>query len=227
MTAGAEGDSQGKARILIIDDHPIVREGLLRRINRQPDLAVCGEAGAAAEAMKSIAANRPDLVVVDLTLQDKSGLELIKDIQIRHPKLPVLVLSMHDENLYAERSLRAGARGYVMKQEAPEHVIEAIRQVLAGNVYLSAKMSAKLLGTFVAGKPQAAVSPVDSLSDRELEVFRMIGSGLASRQIAEKLHISIKTVDAYRLRIKAKLNLESTTELTQHAILWVHKQAGL
>jgi DNA-binding NarL/FixJ family response regulator len=227
MTAGAGGDSQGKARILIIDDHPIVREGLLRRINRQPDLEVCGEAGAAAEAMKSIAANRPDLVVVDLTLQDKSGLELIKDVQIRHPRLPVLVLSMHDENLYAERALRAGARGYVMKQEAPEHVIEAIRRVLAGNVYLSVKMSAKLLGTFVAGKPQAAASPVESLSDRELEVFRMIGSGLASRQIAEKLHISIKTVDAYRLRIKAKLNLESATELTQHAILWVHKQAGL
>jgi DNA-binding NarL/FixJ family response regulator len=219
-------DTRPRAKILIVDDHPVVREGLLRRINRQPDLVVCGEVGAAAEAMKAIAAGRPDLAIVDLTLQDKSGLELIKDIQTRYPRLPVLVLSMHDEKVYAPRALRAGARGYIMKQEAPEHVIEAVRRVLGGQVYLSEKMAARLLGTFVAGRPPAAASPVESLSDRELEVFELIGSGLGSRQIAERLHVSIKTVGAYKLRIKEKLQLESAAELTQQAFLWVHKQAA-
>jgi DNA-binding NarL/FixJ family response regulator len=218
-------DMRGKAKILIVDDHPVVREGLIRRINRQPDLVVCGEAGAAAEALKAIAGCRPDLVIVDLTLQDKGGLELIKDLQTRYPKLRVLVLSMHDEKLYAERALRAGAMGYVMKQEATEHVIEAIRRVLGGQVYLSESMAARLLGTFVAGKPADAASPIESLSDRELEVFELVGRGLATGQIAGQLHVSVKTVEAYKGRLKAKLKLESAIELTQQAALWVQKQA--
>jgi DNA-binding NarL/FixJ family response regulator len=219
-------DMRGKTRILIVDDHPIVREGLTRRINRQPDLVVCGEAGAAAEVMKAITESRPDLVIVDLTLPDKGGLELIKDIHTRHPRLPALVLSMHDEKLYAERALRAGAMGYVMKQEATEHIIEAIHCALAGQVYLSRSMSARMLGTLVAGKAQGPSSPLESLSDRELEVFQLVGKGLGTRQIAEKLHVSVKTVEAHKIRIKAKLGLESATELARHAALWVEKQGS-
>jgi DNA-binding NarL/FixJ family response regulator len=225
MTTTEEiADQRGKTRILIVDDHPIVREGLTRRINRQPDLVVCGESGSAAEAMKAIAHCRPDLVIADLTLPDKSGLDLIKDLKARYPKLPALVLSMHDEKLYAERALKAGAIGYVMKQEATEHIIEAIRCALAGHVYLSRDMSARLLGTFVAGKKPTPASPVETLSDRELEVFELTGQGLGTRQVAERLHVSIKTVEAHKIRIKTKLDLESASELAQQAALWAQKQ---
>jgi DNA-binding NarL/FixJ family response regulator len=219
-------DMTGKTKILIVDDHPIVREGLARRINRQPDLVVSGEADGAAEAMKAMAACPPDLAVVDLTLTDRGGLELIKDLQVRRPKLPILVLSMHDETVYAERALRAGAKGYIMKQEATDHVIEAIRRVRDGGVYLSERMASRLLGTIVAAETAPALSPVERLSDRELEVFQLIGTGLGTRQIAEKLHVSIKTIDAYRANIKTKLNVESTTELAHQAFLWVQKQMG-
>ncbi len=219
-------DMTGKTKVLIVDDHPIVREGLTRRINRQSDMAVCGEADGAAQALHLLSECQPDLVVVDLTLQDRGGLELIKDLQVRRPKLPILVLSMHDETVYAERALRAGAKGYIMKQEATDHVVEAIRRVREGGVYLSERMSARLLGTFVAAEASPAQSPVERLSDRELEVFQLIGQGQGSRQIAERLHVSIKTVDAYRANIKEKLNISSATELVHQAFLWVQKQMG-
>ena len=228
MTPPDRPSSAGdRTKILIVDDHPVVREGLARRIDRQGDMAVCGEAETAAEALKAVAALRPDLVVVDLTLKDKSGLELIKDLRLRHPETPVLVLSMHDETLYAERALRAGARGYIMKQEAADHIIGAIRRVLGGEVYLSDRMASRLLGTFVGGRAKdVSRSPADRLSDRELEVFEMVGTGLATREIAERLHVSVKTVEAYRANIKQKLHLRTATELAHHAFQWVQDQMG-
>ena len=190
-------------------------------------MVVCGEADGAVQALHLLADCQPDLAVVDLTLQDRGGLELIKDLQVRRPKLPILVLSMHDETVYAERALRAGAKGYIMKQEATDHVVEAIRRIRDGGVYLSERMAAHLLGSFVASEASPpAQSPVERLSDRELEVFQLIGQGQGSRQIAERLHVSIKTVDAYRANIKAKLNVDSATELVHQAFLWVQKQMG-
>jgi len=216
--------AKDKARILIVDDHPIVREGLALRLNHQPDMEVCGEADSVPNALKAITDCRPDLAVVDLTLRGRSGLELIKDLHVRHPKLPVLVLSMHDESLYAERALRAGARGYIMKQEAADHVVEAIHRILAGKVFLSEKMAARLLDTFVGGKTEPAASPAQRLSDRELQVFELIGRGFSTRRIAETLHVSVKTAEAYRANIKRKLELKDAAELTRRAVIWVEEE---
>jgi DNA-binding NarL/FixJ family response regulator len=209
-----------------VDDHPIVREGLARRIERQGDLTVCGEAESAADALMAVNDLAPDLVVVDLTLKDKSGLELIKDLRVRHPQVPVLVLSMHDETHYAERALRAGAGGYIMKQEAAENVLVAIRRVLDGQVYLSDRMADRLLGAIVGEQAGPSQSPVDRLSDRELEVFEMIGTGLGTREIADRLHVSIKTVEAYRANIKDKLHLQTAMELAHRAFHWVQNEMG-
>ncbi len=209
-----------KTKIIIVDDHPIVRQGLTELINSEDDLLVCGHAEDAHEAMKNIKKLNPDLAVVDISLKETSGMELIKDIKAQYPHMPVLALSMHDELLYAERALRAGAGGYVMKQEATENVIAAIRKVLSGQLYISQRMSEKMVRKLVGGKAELTASPVDSLSDRELEVFLLIGQGYSTRQISEKLFLSNKTIETYRAHIKEKLNLADSAELLQYAIQW-------
>ena len=209
-----------KRRILLVDDHPIVRQGLALLINREPDLAVCGDAEEAASALRQIEELKPDLVVVDISLNGPDGLDLLKNIRARDPHLPVLILSMMDELLYAERGLRAGANGYIMKQQATEQVLVAIRRILGGEVYVSERIANKMLHLFVGGSPVAQSSLVADLTDRELEVFRLIGEGHGTRQIADELHISIKTVESYQAHIKDKLLLKNGRELVQRAIQW-------
>lgn len=213
-----------KKRLLIVDDHPIVRQGITRLINYEDELMVCGEAGNAKEALEAVEREKPDMVIVDISLKGRSGLELIKDLRMRHQDLPVLVVSMHDESLYAERVLRAGAKGYIMKQEPPEKVLNAIRQVLSGKIFVSEKMREKMLQRYVLGSSQKNASTVERLSDRELEVFRLIGKGMGTRQIAKELDLSIKTVETYREHIKEKLNLENSSKLLQYAIDWVQNE---
>jgi DNA-binding NarL/FixJ family response regulator len=212
--------SAGKKRVLIVDDHPIVRERLGELIALEPDLTVCGEAEDGHGALLAVESTSPDVAIVDISLKDTYGIELIKDLKIRHPKLPVLVLSMHDETMYAERALRAGARGYLNKQEATKKVIPALRQVLAGKVFVSDAMAAGILQK-VAGR-RAPVSeggsPIDVLTDRELEIFQMLGDGKAAKDIARTLHISVKTVEAHREHIKQKLNFKTSNELLRFAI---------
>ena len=213
--------SGDKSKILIVDDHPIVRQGLAELVNHENDLTVCGQAEDAHQAMKAIKELRPNMAVVDISLKETSGMELIKDINAQYPNLPVLALSMHDESLYAERALRAGAKGYVMKAEATEKVITAIREILNGEIYVSDKMAAKMVRKLVGGRTEISTSPIERLSDRELEVFHLIGKGYGTRQISERLHLSIKTIETYRAHIKEKLNLADAAELLQYAIQWV------
>jgi DNA-binding NarL/FixJ family response regulator len=214
----------GKAKIVIVDDHPIVREGLADLINKEDDLVVCGEAEDGHRAMEVISELEPDIAIVDISLQDTSGLELIKDIKVQYPSLPVLTLSMHEESLYAERALRAGAKGYIMKREATANVVIAIRKVLSGQVYLSERMATKLVDKLVGSKPEENSSGIERLTDRELEVFSLLGEGKGTRQISEGLHLSVKTIETYRSRIKEKLNLKSGPELLQHAFQWVNRR---
>jgi DNA-binding NarL/FixJ family response regulator len=209
------------ARILIVDDHPIVREGLAARINRQPDLQVVGEAEDVLDALEKVKTETPDLVVVDLALKSGQGLDLIKKIKARSPDTKMLVSSMYDESLYAERTLRAGAMGYINKQEVSDKIIDAIRQVLAGKMYLSAQMTERLLQRAVGSAPALAESPVAALTDRELEIFKMIGKGMTTRHIANELHLSVKTVETHRENIKSKLNLPNSAELSREAVQWV------
>ncbi|MFB3891587.1 MAG: response regulator [Phycisphaerae bacterium] len=216
--------AQKVARVFVVDDHPIIRQGLSQMIRHEKDLFYCGDAEDAPEALKGIEATKPDIVVVDITLKSTSGIELIKDVRIRFPEMPILVLSMHDEAFYAERVLRAGARGYVMKEEATEKVIEAIRRILAGELFLSDKMSASLLSKLVEGRASAGVFPVERLTDRELEVFELIGRGLGTRHIAAKLHLSVKTIESHRANLKMKLQAKTATELLRHAINWVQSE---
>lgn len=211
---------QPKVKVLIVDDHPIVRQGLVQMIGREIDMTVCAEAETAFDALKAVAATGPDVAIVDLSLKGTSGLELLKDLKVRNPKLPVLVLSMFDESMYAERALRAGARGYLMKEEASEKVLTALRLILTGQIYLSEAMASRLLTMAVAGRSDGGSTPGECLSDRELEVFRLIGQGYGNSDIAQRLHLSPKTVETYRAHIKDKLNLTSSTELLQHAIKW-------
>jgi len=213
--------TSARSAVFIVDDHPIVRQGLKLLINQEPDLTVCGEAENADAVLPAIRELKPAIAVIDLSLGHESGIELIKNIRLQHPDLPILVLSMHDESLYAERALRAGARGYIMKQEAPEKVIIAIRQVLQGAIYVSDAMSAKMLNKIIDSRREGSSSPVELLSDRELQVFKLLGSGLSTRQVSEQLHVSMKTVEAYRANIKEKLKFKSSAELVQHAIHWV------
>lgn len=217
MTPGTDGS---KKQIFLVDDHPLVREWLTNLINQQLDLVVCGEAENARQAIQAILAIKPDIAIVDISLKDSSGIELIKDLRQRLPATFVLVLSMHEESHYAERALRAGAKGYIMKRETTRKVISAIRQVLAGGVYISAEIATSLATQFVSGKAHSNNSPVEQLSDRELEVFELLGQGRGTRQIAELLRVSIKTVQAYCARIKEKLNLSSATELLREAVRW-------
>ena len=212
----------GRSRVLLIDDHAILRQGLAQLINQEPDMMVCGEAEEAPKGFELTGTLKPDVAVVDISLKGGNGLELVKNLKASYPELPILVLSMHDESLYAERVLRAGSLGYIMKEEAAESVLTAIRKVLKGEVVLSEKMQARLLHQLVNGRLKHGNSPIDTLSDRELEVFRMIGDGRSTRQIAEELHLSVRTVEAYREYIKEKLNLKNATELVQHAFQWVH-----
>ena len=215
-----------KTRVLVVDDHPVVRQGLSLLINHEPDLEVCAEAETAADALRAIADSEPDVAIVDLSLKGASGLELIKDIRVRHPRLPVLVLSMSDEKVYAERSLRAGARGYLMKEVATEEVLTALRRVLDGEIYVSKAIASRMLAQLVQGVPADGESPVGRLSDRELEVFGLIGRGLGTSEIARRLHLSPKTIETYRAHIKQKMNLQTATELLQHAIQYVRETAG-
>jgi len=209
-----------------VDDHPLMRRGQADLLNREPDFAVCGEAGTAREAMEAIAKLKPDLVTVDMGLPDKDGLELIKDIQALHPGLPVLAMSMQDESLFAARVLRAGGRGYVMKQEGPERLAEAIRAVLNGQVALSPRMSVRILESMVGPGNTPGGGPEDKLTDRELEVLRLFGEGWSTDEIAGRLHLSPKTVDVHRGHIKEKLELKTTPEFLRFAIRWVAAQGG-
>ena len=215
-----------KKRILIVDDHPIVREGLTTIINEQTDLVVCGEAEDAQTALEAVGTLRPDLMIVDVSLKGINGIELVKLIQRRYEKIPILVLSMHDESLYVERVLRAGARGYIMKQEGTEKVVTAIHRILGGDIYVSEAMGKKLLRTFQEGRPEISGPSVERLSDRELEVFRLIGQGYGTRQIADTLHVSVKKVNTYRQHIKEKLKFETGSELLRHAIQWVQSEGS-
>ncbi len=215
-----------KIKILLVDDHPLVREGLATLINQQPDFEVCGEAASEPQALQLIGTAQPDVAVVDISLENGSGLELIKSIRAMHPNVTMLALSMHDESLYAERALRAGARGYLMKREAAKKVIQGIRAVLAGQLYVSEKIAAQMAEKFVGGRPARSASPVEQLSDRELEVFQLLGRGQSTRQIADHLHVGFKTVQAYCARIKDKLKLANATELLRAAMHWNDSQTG-
>lgn len=207
-------------RILIVDDHPIVRAGYSLLINRQPDLTICGETDTAGEALRLVREHSPHLVIVDLTLKSGNGLELCKQLSHINPDLKMLVISAHDEALYADRALRSGARGYISKDEATTKLIDAVRTVLAGKVWLSSRMTERMLARVGHGESPAS-SPIEALSDRELEVFEMIGNGLTTHQVAARLHLSPKTVESYRENLKRKLSLRNSTELTQHAVQWV------
>jgi len=219
MASRAE-NHPAKKRIMVVDDHPIVRQGLGLLINREPDLVVCGEAEEAMGAMHVLSSSRPDVLIVDISLSGPDGIDLLKNIRATHPTLPVLILSMHDESVYAERALRAGANGYIMKQEATENVLVAVRRILSGEIYVSARIANQMLRHYITGSGTLRDSSIADLSDRELEVFRLIGEGHGTRQIAEKLHLSVKTVESYQAHIKEKLSLRSSRELMQRAIQW-------
>ncbi|MBM3289475.1 MAG: response regulator transcription factor [Candidatus Hydrogenedentes bacterium] len=213
-------------KVLLVDDHPIVRQGLAELINRESDMTVCGQAESGAAALELAGSAQPDLALVDISLDDMNGLMLVKGLKARRRDLRVLVLSMHDEALYAERALRAGAHGYIMKREAPTKVIAGIRRVLAGDMYLSEDASARIMRMFAGGAGAGDEPPVARLSDRELEVYNHIGQGLKTSQIASKLNLSVKTIETYREHIKEKLGLNDATELVQSAIKWVHGEGS-
>jgi DNA-binding NarL/FixJ family response regulator len=217
MNASRASAAPSKCRIFLVDDHPIVRRGLALFIEREPDMIVCGEADGANSALQAIPELMPDFVVLDISLNGPDGLDLLKILRARYPNLPVLILSMHDESAYAERALRAGANGYIMKQEATEKVLTAIREILHGEVYLSERLTKRMLHQFVQGSFPPD-DPLSRLSDRELEVYRLIGAGHGTKQIADELHVSAKTIESYQAHIKEKLSLRNARELVQHAI---------
>lgn len=218
------GEPNPSARVLIVDDHPLFRQGLAQLIAHETGLSVCGEAKDAEEAMRLVHETKPDLVIVDISLGGSSGIDLIKSLKAEDPELPLLVVSMHDESLYAERALRAGAMGYVMKHEPPKTVKTAIHRVLAGEMYFSEKMAASLIAKLVRGGDGREESPVSSLSDRELEVFRLLGQGKGRRQIAEELNLTLTTINSFSARIKEKLHLKNSAELLLYAIRWTQEQ---
>jgi DNA-binding NarL/FixJ family response regulator len=220
MNSGTSGTEAGKHRVFIVDDHPLVREGLTNLINGQTDLIVCGEAKGSAEAIEGIEKERPDVAIIDISLTNESGLELIKNLVRQLPEVAVVVLSMHDETLYAERALRAGARGYVMKHETSKNVLASIRRVLAGGVYVSERIVNKMALRLTSSRRAAARSPVERLSDRELEIFQLLGQGRSPSEIAGDLNLSLKTVQAYCARAKEKFGVTSLTELLRAAIQW-------
>jgi DNA-binding NarL/FixJ family response regulator len=213
-----------KTRLLILDDHPMMRDGLAQLINNEPDLSVCGQAGTGAEGLEMVASLKPDLLLADISLPDKSGIEVIKDSLALHPEVPVLAISMHDETLYAERILRAGARGYIMKQEGGQKLMVAIRQVLSGKIYVSEKISSKILESLSGRADRTGHRPMENLSDREFEVLQLLGQGKGTSEIAKQLHLSGKTVEAHRANLKRKLDLRTGPELVRYAVRWVETQ---
>jgi DNA-binding NarL/FixJ family response regulator len=215
-----------RKRIFIVDDHAVLREGLGGLINQSEDLMVCGESASAEEALERIPAAHPDLAIVDLSLPGIGGLELLKTLKLQHPSLHLLVLSMHDEAHYAERAVRSGARGYIMKHHAVSEVLAAVRQVLGGELYLSQKLSKRIVETAIKADRTRSESPVNSLSDRELEVFKLIGSGMGITEIAKKLKLSSKTVETYQARMKEKLAVKDSAQLFQHALKWIQANEG-
>lgn len=216
-----------KTRVFMVDDHPLMRKGLGELINQQPDMIICGEADDAPEALKAIGHIHPDLVIVDISLKTQNGIELIKNIKAINPSIQILVLSMHDEAIYALRVLKAGAKAYVMKQEVVDKVMEAIRRIRIGKVFVSERVAAQMLSQVVDGNDPSRESPVDSLSDRELEIVTLIGNGTPTREIAKRLGISIKTVESHRAHIKDKLSLTNATQLVQWCVRWVEENKGV
>jgi DNA-binding NarL/FixJ family response regulator len=216
--------NENKTQVLIVDDHPVIRDGLVTIINHERDMNVCGQAEDAYIALKAVAELKPDIVVTDISLKSSDGIELTKNIKARCPRLPVIVFSVHDESLYAERALLAGAKAYLMKDEVSENIIKAIRTVLNGEIYVSDAISKKFLHKIAGDKAGTAKTPIESLSDREFEIFRLIGEGLKASQMAEQLHLSIKTIETHRSRIKEKLNLPNASELLQYSIKWAKSQ---
>jgi len=213
-------DESSRKRILVVDDHPMMRAGLTQLINKQSSMVVCGEAGGPVEALALIPHHQPDLILADLTMKSGGGLDFIKDARALHENIPILVVSMHDEKIYAERCLRAGASGYIMKEESAAHLIAAIQRVLDGGVYLSETMSARVLKSVSGTKLRNADSPLQKLTDREFEIFQLIGRGKTTSEIAQQLHISPRTVDVHRAQIKEKLQLKSGTALVHYAVQW-------
>jgi DNA-binding NarL/FixJ family response regulator len=214
---------RAKKRILVVDDHPMTREGIVQWIRGEPDLAICGEAETSAQALEIVTRRKPDLVLTDIGLPDKLGIELIKDIKALCPETLILVISMHDETLYAERVLRAGARGYITKAEGGETLLQAIRRVLGGQIYVSERMSARIVEAF-SGQVSAERTGIERLSDREFEIFQLLGKGISTQEIGDRLHLSIKTVDAHRANIKGKLQIKSSAELISYAARWIAQQ---
>jgi DNA-binding NarL/FixJ family response regulator len=210
--------------ILIVDDHPIFRMGMRELLNQEEDFSVCAVAENISEARKALRKHQPDLAIIDISLSEENGLDLVKEIAAGPCRIPVLVLSLHDESVWAERAIRAGARGYVMKKEASESVISAIRNILDGKIHVSSDMMAHLLDKFQVNPEGRGAPTVDVLTDRELEVFRLIGSGLATREIASRMNLGIKTIGTYRDRIKQKLCIKNAAELTRRAVLWIEKE---
>jgi DNA-binding NarL/FixJ family response regulator len=215
-----------RKKIMLVDDHPMMRAGLAQFINRQRDMETCCEFGNAEDAFEGLSQFNPDLVLTDLTLPGKNGIELIKDLLAAYPELPILVVSMHDETMHAERVLRAGARGYIMKESGGENLLIAIRQVLNGQVYVSPRISARILDNLSARKPRGTSSPIEKLSDREFEIFQLIGQGKGTRDIAKQLHLSPKTVEAHRAHIKEKLELKDATALVHQATRWYEAEGN-
>jgi DNA-binding NarL/FixJ family response regulator len=213
-------------RVFIVDDHPMMREGMGKLIDGEPGLMYCGGAGNAEQALSEIERCRPDVVITDVTMPGRGGIELIKDLKVMHPDLPVLVFSMHDESFYAERALRAGARGYLMKEAGSGKMLEAIHHVLRGEICVSQRVSAKILDLFSNQRPRGSSSPIERLTDREFQVYQLIGQGKATKEIADQLHLSHKTVAVHRGNIKEKLNITSATELVRHAVRWVQTEEG-
>jgi DNA-binding NarL/FixJ family response regulator len=226
MTSKKKQDktNENKTQVLIVDDHPVVRDGLTTIINHERDLNVCGEADDAHETLKAVTELKPDVVVLDISLKSSDGIELTKSIKARHPKLSVIVLSVHDESVYAERALLAGAKAYLMKDAVSENIVKAIRTVLSGEIYVSNTISKKLLHKIAGDKAGTTKTPIENLSDREFEIFRLIGEGYKASQIAKHLHLSTKTIETYRSRIKEKLNLPNAAELLQYSIKWAKSQ---
>ena len=220
-----EMSAENKTQVMIVDDHPIMRHGLAQLIDAQPELEVCSWAGTAAEALASIPDKKPELALLDISLPDRNGLELLKDLRVLYPEVNVLMVSMHDESLYAERALRAGAKGYIMKEEAADKLIEAIRTVLDGKIYVSVEMSARIIEMFSGSNGGSSAAPLSRLTDRELEVFEEIGRGKATREVAEMLGISVRTVDAHRAHLKKKLGMKDGSELVRYAVRWVETGA--
>lgn len=212
--------------VLLVDDHPIVRQGIRSLLEHEADLRVSAEAESAAAALTALDNAKCDVAVIDISLVGADGLELTKSIRARDRNLPILIMSMHDESLYAERVLRAGANGYIMKEEVSDKIVEAIRLVLAGEIYVSDEVRQRILLGIRSGGAETEAAPVERLSDRELEVFRLIGQGSGTRHIADQLHLSVKTIETYRAHIKEKLNLENATELVRYAVQWVEQESA-